>query len=396
MATNMTALRIGNRDARRLWLASHGLAATPTGPLDVLGTIRRLGFVQLDSIQIVARAHHHILWSRNQNYRERKLDQLLAKDRAVFEHFTHDASVLPVEFYPVWTRQFRRHRERFQSKGWYKAAMDPDLRARLKARIAAEGPLCTSAFTSGETGPRAMWERPPHKVALDYMWHVGELATAHRRNFTKYYDLTERVIPKVYRDERLGDEEQIDRLCHSALDRLGFGSQGDIRRFWEATEVREVADWVARTPDLVEVEVEGADRSVTRALASPDIEARLAEAPAPTTRLRILNPFDPAVRDRNRLQRLFGFDYRNEIFVPAAQRIWGYYVFPLLEGDRFVGRIEAKADRKRGTLCVSQLWAEPRVRWTPARQAKLEAELERFARLAECTQVDWACAPCPA
>ena len=111
--------------------------------------------------------------------------------------------------------------------------------------------------------------------------------------------------------------------------------------------------------------------------------------PAPTLRLRILNPFDPVIRDRNRLSRLFGFDYRIEIFVPAAKRRWGYYVYPLLEGDRFVGRIEVKSDRVRGELSVIALWPEPGVKWTSARQAKLDAELGRLARFVGATDVVW-------
>ncbi|HCX11291.1 MAG TPA: hypothetical protein DHU81_13325, partial [Hyphomonas sp.] len=121
------------------------------------------------------------------------------------------------------------------------------------------------------------------------------------------------------------------------------------------------------------------NRRTVLAYATPDIETRLATAPAPTSRLRILNPFDPAVRDRNRLERLFGFDYRNEMFVPAAKRRWGYYVYPLLEGDRFTGRIEIKADRAKGWMSVTGLWPEPNVKWTPARHDKLNAELTRFA-----------------
>ena len=112
-------------------------------------------------------------------------------------------------------------------------------------------------------------------------------------------------------------------------------------------------------------------------------------APAPTSRLRILNPFDPVIRDRNRLTRLFGFDYRIEIFVPAAKRQWGYYVYPLLEGDRFVGRIEVKSDRDKGELSVHALWPEPGVTWTEGRQAKLEAELGRLARFVGARDVVW-------
>jgi uncharacterized protein YcaQ len=130
------------------------------------------------------------------------------------------------------------------------------------------------------------------------------------------------------------------------------------------------------------VRIEGADGKWTTALAPADIEVRLAAAPAPTSRLRILNPFDPVIRDRARLQRLFGFDYRIEIFVPAAKRRWGYYVYPLLEGDRMVGRVEIKADRAAGTLTLEQVWPEPGVVWTGARDARLEAELARLARLA--------------
>ena len=115
-------------------------------------------------------------------------------------------------------------------------------------------------------------------------------------------------------------------------------------------------------------------------MAPGDIEERLRAVPAPTSRLRVLNPFDPVVRHRTQLARLFVFEYRIEIFVPAAKRQYGYYVYPILEGDRFVGRVEARADRKKGILCVENLWWEKGVRETNARRAKLDAELDRMAR----------------
>jgi uncharacterized protein YcaQ len=375
----MSLLKIPNRAARRLWLAAQGLAAPPTGPLDVAALITRLGFVQLDTIQVVARAHHHILWSRNQHYREPMLNDVMARDRNVFEHFTHDASVLPMAFLPMWQRQFRRKKAYLEGTKWFSSMLNAQGRAQIKARITNEGPLSTHAFDTKVAEPKQMWARPPHKLALDYMWYAGELATCHREGVTKFYDLAERVFPDGLRAQTHADDAQLDWLCHAAIDRLAFGTAADIQKFWDASDLSEVRNWASTAP-LVEVSLEGADGTWTSALAPLDIEVRLATMPEATSRLRILNPFDPAIRDRVRLKRLFGFDYRVEMFVPAAKRIWGYYVFPLLEGDLFVGRIEVKADRAKGALSVLNLWVEPDVQWTTARAGKLEAELARMAR----------------
>ena len=142
----MKPLRIENKMARQLWLTSQGLASTPTGPLDVLGIIKQLGFVQLDTIQVVSRAHHHILWSRNQNYREPMLNKLLARDRSIFEHFTHDASVIPMEYLPVWQRQFRRKKEWMDRPGALKNPPKSIDKDAIKSRIRQEGALSTHAL----------------------------------------------------------------------------------------------------------------------------------------------------------------------------------------------------------------------------------------------------------
>jgi len=391
-------LKIRNKAARRLWLKSQGLGTTPTGTVDVIAIIRQLGFVQLDTIQNVTRAHHHILWSRHQNYREPMLDKLLAEDRSIFEHFTHDASVLPMEFYPVWKRQFRRLGEQVSRSAFHHSKLNLDDFATIKARIKNEGPLSTRDFDTKIEGKKEMWARPPHKKALDCMWYGGELATSHRQNFTKFYDLSERVIPEDLMSQEHSDAYQVNWLCSSALDQMAYGTLGEIQRFWAATDAVEVKAWASSkgaAPDLVPVELENADGSWTQAFAVGDIEVRLSQISTPAARMRILNPFDPVVRDRARLERLFAFEYRNEMFVPAAKRRWGYYVYPLLEGDRFIGRIELKANRKAGVLTVFQIWKEPHIKWTSRRSDKLDAELARFARLISVTEVKWACARVP-
>ena len=388
-------LTISNRDARRLWLDRQGLSQTPTGPLDddaLVAMIEKIGFVQLDTIRVVARAHDHILWSRNQNYREAMLDELV-KSRAAYEHFTHDASVIPMSFYPYWGRQFDRLRKRMESGNWAKYLPSKKLCNEILKRVEDEGPLSTKAFESGSRLTRKEgWPRPPHKFALDYFWYAGVLATCHRKNFIKFYDTREKVIPAPLRKKKISNAKQLDWLCENALARLGFGTEGDVQRFWDAADLAEVKAWTSkRRKDLIDVEIKGADGTTYKALAPADIETRLADLTAPTSRLRILNPFDPVIRDRTRLQRLFGFDYRIEIFVPAAKRQYGYYVYPLLESDRFVGRLEAKADRKKGTLSVDNVWWEPGVKVTKARRNKLDAELERMGRFVGARDVSWSC-----
>lgn len=350
-------------------------------PLDQI--IQKLGYVQLDSICNLSRAHHHILWSRDQTYRERDLHRVAHKGRAAFEHFSHDACLLPISTYPMWTRRFRQFREKLGRRGWYASMPDAKGRAAIRDRIARDGPLTSSDFDHEKPdAPRGMWERPPTKLALDYMWYCGELSTSHREGFRKYYDLTERVIPDDVRGAEVSDVAQIDWLCRAALDRLGFATPGDLKRFWEACSTAEVRHWIAETEnDLVQVEVQGHDGSWRHAFAPVDIEMRLNALSAPTSRMRVLNPFDPAMRDRKRLSFLFGFDYVNEIFVPKAKRRWGYYVYPVLEGDRMIARIDLSGGPKIGIRPIQQLWVEPGVRWSDSRQKRLEAEVVRLSRL---------------
>ena len=384
------ALRISNKQARWLWLTSQGLSDTPTGPLDVFGMIKQLGFVQLDTIQTVSRAHHHILWSRNQNYREHMLNPLLAKDRLIFEHFTHDASVIPMTTLPAWRRQYRRMYDK--ANHWYTQVAGSDLMHDIKTRIATEGALSTHAFDTKNDRPKEMWARPPHKRALDYMWLTGDLATCFRKDFIKFYNLPERVFPEELRERQLSEDAELDWLLSSAIDHIATGTPGEIQRFWDASSAQETKGWLAKA-NLTKVEIENADGTLTEAFAAKDIEDRLSQLAAPSTRLRIVNPFDPVTRDRARLERLFSFDYRIEMFVPAAKRKWGYYVYPILEKDRFVGRIEVKAIRAKSQLNVINFWPEPGIKWPTARQNKLHGELERLGRFVGCKEIVWQTSP---
>lgn len=390
----MTVL-LPNPAARRLFLDLHALAEPPTGPArgpDLLALIWRLGFVQLDSISTVARAHHMILFARRQSYRQEALSPLLDRRRWLFEHWTHDASLIPTEFFPHWRMRFARDRPRLLERwrGWQRDGFETQFDA-VRQRIADHGPVSAAEVGEGEArGTGGWWDWHPSKAALEYLWRVGEISVCHRAGFQKVYDLTERVMPPEVLARHPAPEETVDWACNAALDRLGFATSGEIAAFWATVAPQDAREWchaaLARG-EIVEARIEGADGAPRRSFARPDLMERAAAAPEPPARLRILSPFDPALRDRNRAERLFGFRYRIEVFVPEPKRTYGYYVFPLLEGARLVGRIDMKAFRDKGVLQVKALWPEPGVRFGAGRMARLEAELERMARFAGCERV---------
>ena len=385
---------IPNRDARRLFLQLHALSDSPGRPFrrkDLPALIHRIGFVQVDSIRTVERAHHHILFSRATAYKPEWLHHHIERERTLFENWTHDASVIPVEFYRYWKPKFARTRDRLMSRDWWRERLGEDYEetcARIRAHIIENGPVRSRDLTEGESHHdgsdqnKAWWGWKPSKSALEHLWRTGELAVSAREGFQKVYDIASNVVPAEHFEPVVHDAEFIDWACRSALERLGFATPGELAAYWDAISPVEAKAWAERqTADTaVPVEVENADGTLRQHLARPDAFDLMAAAPPPPGRIRFLSPFDPALRDRKRLQRLFGYDYRIEVFVPEAKREYGYYVFPVLEGDRLVGRIDMKADRQAGVLGVRKHWLEPRLSLTAQRKARMEAELVRWLK----------------
>ena len=374
--------------ARRLVLSLQGLAEAPRGRLSATGVVslvERLGFLQLDTINTVARAHHMILFARHPGYRPELLRE--AQDRAeLFEHWTDRiASLLPVGFYPYWRLRFAREQARVEArfKRWFGDGFALEL-DRLLERIRAEGAIRARDLEVERARPSGgWWDWHAGKTALEYLWHSGQLAVARRDGFQKVYDLPERVIPEAARRQQPSEAELVDWACRAALERLGVASPSELARFFGLISIAEAKAWSTRNLGgaAVPATLGSANGAAPRKLfARPDIEELLQDLPEPRGRIRILNPFDPLLRDRDRLARLFGFDYRIEVFVPEARRKYGYYVFPLLEGERLIGRIDMKADRQGATLDVKSLWLEPGLRLTRGRQRRLEAELDRVRR----------------
>jgi len=361
--------------------------------------VERLGYVQIDSINVIDRAHHLILAARLDDYDPAHLTHALERSRRLFEHWTHDACAIPTAWYPHWHHRFRRFEARHRTQAWWRERFGRDAAGVLRtvlARVRREGPLRARDFLPLDAPRREQggwWNWHPEKAALEILWRSGRLAIARRERFEKVYDLPERVHARAHALRASDAATHLDWACREALARLGVATEREIAAFFAAVTVTEVRAWAKEALrrgeiERVTVEPEGGGRPVAcvapaewRDLTgNPRAAATQSRAKSPAASEIIpLAPFDPLVRDRARLLRLFGFDFRFEAFTPAAKRRYGYYCMPLLEGDRLVGRIDPKFDRENGVLEVRGPWWEPGVRPDRARLYRLESCLGRLS-----------------
>ena len=358
--------------------------------------IHRMGYVQLDSINVLERAHHLTLAARLAGYRPAQLTRLLEERRTLFEHWTHDAAVLPTEFFPMWKNRFERYGEKPRLEGWLHTRLGKDPQRVIDEvfeRVASEGPLMSKDFKHETVTPRSsFWGWKPHKAALEHLWWSGRLSISGRRDFQKVYDLTERVFPKASAIPGLADAEYLDWACSAALDRLGVATAAELAEFWGGITAREASAWSqsavqdgrAREVSVLPAKRAGKPRD---AVAVVDYEKRVERAPAPPDRIRLLCPFDPVLRNRRRLAHLFGFDYRFEGFVPPAKRRHGYYVLAILEGERLVGRLDPKFVREEDALLVRRIFWEPGTPATAKRRRRLQRALEELAGFVGASQL---------
>ncbi len=390
---------ISTEAARRLFLGAQGLLADPTRNATratLAKLIEQMGFVQLDSINYVERAHHLTLGSRLDAYRHEHFTHLLETKRQLFEHWTHDASVIPTAWFAHWKPRFAQYEKKFGQSKWFGQRMGdaPDkMLAHVRDRLVREGPLRSQDFEHDRQGqPAGWWGWKPQKAALEYLWFTGELMVTRREKFQKVYDLTERVLPEHAILPYPTEAEHIAWACRTAFERLVIATPKEIADFWHSITLAQARQWceqAAKSGEIVAVMIEATNGEKPRAsFALSDWQQRLRKLPEPPERMRLLSPFDPVLRDRARVARLFGFAYRFEAFVPEPQRQYGYYVLPLLEGEQLVGRIDPKFQRGRGTLEVRKVYWEPTVKVTKARLKKLDEALARLANLIGAERVE--------
>jgi hypothetical protein len=337
---------------------------------DVAAEIRRLQAVQLDSIATVDRAHRITLTSRVGAYDEADVSRLLREGR-IFEYWAHEACLLPIEDYPL----FKRRMVNLKDRHWWgreRTAEGRKIERNVLARIREEGALPVRAF---EGRSAAMWGWKPEKRALEHLFAAGELAIAGRQGFQRLYDLPERVIPDEYLGAPVPPEPEFRReYALRAVEGRGALTESGI-----AEHCRFDGGAKGVRPFVDELVAGGFVRRVDPGDDGlPVVVPAEAALDGSATASVLLSPFDNLMWDRPFVRRLFGFDHLIEVYKREHERVYGYYVLPLLDGDRFVGRADLKADRKGGALLVKKFTPEPGIRRNT--EEPLRRAAERLAR----------------
>ena len=357
----MPTSSLSPRQARRLALAVQGLTRdrpAKANKRDLRRLLDHTQLLQIDSVNVLQRAHYLPGWSRLGPYATRQLDRLAYKDRELFEYWGHEASLLPIDMQPLFRWRMRRAAA---GEGTWKgvariARDDPAFVEHVFAMVEERGPV-----TAGELAAEAKrtkddwgWNWSREKMAIEFLFWAGRVAARERRNFERVYDVTERVIPTEVLARPTPTEEEAHReLLLRAARACGVGTVNDLADYFRIRnpQARPRIAELVEDGRLVEVEVHG--------WRHPGYAPAGFVVPRKSAKRALLAPFDPLIWERDRTERLFGFRYRIEIYVPAPKRVHGYYVLPFLLGDALVARVDLKSDRQAGVLRVQAAYAEP-------------------------------------
>lgn len=346
--------------ARRITLAAQGFGLPrPADPIDrrhLTRTLSRTGLLQIDSVSAVVRAHYMPLYSRLGSYPFSLLDNATqSRKRLLFEYWAHEASLLPVETYPLmrWRMQRAERGDDIYGALAKFGRERADYIEGIYREVAARGPIAASDL-EGQKGLGGWWGWSEAKHAFEWLFWAGRITTAYRRGFERLYDLPERVLPPAILNLPTPSPADAHReLLRISARAHGIATAGCLRDYFRLSpaDIKGRIEELVEEGDLIPVRIES--------WARPAYLHRDARLPRRVEARALLAPFDPLVFERTRTESLFGFRYRIEIYTPAEKRQYGYYVLPFLLGDRIVARIDLKADRPAGVLRVHAAYAEP-------------------------------------
>jgi len=383
-------MKISLRIARNLIIKSQFLNLKNPFQKGKEGTaqiIEKLGYIQIDTISVIERAHHHTIWTRNPDHSKDFLHELQAKDRRIFEYWGHAASFLPMKDFRYYLPMKQNYPG---NSSWNKKVYEKHkkLFAPILKRIREEGPLSSLDFEHPEMkNKNAWWEWKPSKVVLEQLLFKGDLMVKERQNFRKVYDLTERVLPEAI-DIRIPSENELGIFfVKRALSAYGIATEKEIIDHINAAGRKSIQKGIKlllESNEIAKVEIENIKDKINYILQN-SLE-NLDDLPE-SNQLQILSPFDNFMIQRERIKTLFDFDYALECYVTPAKRKFGYFALPILWKDKFIGKMDAKADRKKKTLIIRKLALEPDFRNFEEMLPVFSEKIKSFAEFNKCEKI---------
>ncbi len=375
-----TPARLTKPQARRIWLRAQRLdAAAPFGEGSVATrlAIEHLGYVQIETINVIERCHHHILWSRIPGYERQHLSQAQSIDKSVFEYWTHALAYVPSAALPFFLADMRRHQ--LAPKKWFETVTPEDLR-RVLARIRTDGPITIRDIDDDvlveKDHPWA--SRKPSKRALQLAFYTGRVTVSARTGMLKSYELMDRHFGWESKPRPASEARVLDYVLDRALRAQGIVNPESVC-YLDAKRkpaMRALIERRVRRGELVPVTVEGAE-SIGHWVRPETLDD--AHVPASEDLVHILSPFDPLIIQRRRLQQFFDYEHRFEAYVPREKRTYGYFALPVLVGDAIVAALDLKADRTERKLMVQQwTWVDGHA--SKRLKRRIEDALHRFER----------------
>lgn len=368
---------------RHITLSSQGLTqAAPFGhgKEAVLAALQHLGYIQIDSLSVVARAHHHTLWTRIPDYRPEYLDALVA-ERKVFEYWFHAASYLPMQNFRYVLPQMSAVKQN-QSHA-YRA--DPKVMQYVMAVIRAEGPKKAADFESAAKKTGSWWNWKPAKLALEKLFMQGDLMVCRREGIQKVYDVCENVLPDDVDTSEPTPLEWAHYLAETHLKAYGFATVKQIAYLKGGTLLRKNVQTVLETMRSEHRLQKVALNGMPEVFIPNEVLEKTHQPPAPD--IRLLSPFDNAIIHRDRIRHLFDFDFRLECYTPQEKRQYGYFCLPVLFGDTFIGRVDCKAHRQTAELELIHLHLENKHTAIEAWAGPFAEAVKRFAAFNHCRSI---------
>src|SRR3989475_5104421 len=326
--------------------------------------VEDVGGLQLDSINVLDRAHYLTLWTRFGPYDRAWLDRLVYRRRLLFEYWAHAACLVPTSTLPWWRRAMLDYRSRHTGwSGWLRR--NAKVLGRVRAAVRANGPMGNADFEGRRpAGGGGWWSWRPVQHALHHLWMTGALTIHSRQHFQKRYDLLERALPDAHGIEPVSSEEFQRWHLTRSLRAMGAATELDLARYLTFPRFKPGARRAAlrgllERGDVTEIEIEGTPGGWLALTSDLPAPARAGRTATPSLGTALLSPFDSLLWHRERVARLFGFDYRIEVYTPGPQRVHGYYTLPILHDGRFIGRGRAKTDRAAGQRDIRHLHLEP-------------------------------------